>query len=90
MPRRCPNGSKGKIETHLRRAWEPITPTYYKCDQYRADPLQWWGGSCKLLLTIGATQEKKRVTPVPKGRRRRRRRGQLTQAFPKTYLTLLL
>jgi len=41
-------------------------------------------------LTIGATQEKKRVTPVPKGRRRRRRRGQLTQAFPKTYLTLLL
>jgi len=38
-----------------------------------------------------ATQEKKRVTPVPKGRRRRRRRrGQLTQAFPKTYLTLLL
>jgi hypothetical protein len=36
--RRCPNGSKGKIETHLRRAWEAITPTYYKCDQYRAPP----------------------------------------------------
>jgi len=37
---------------------------------------------------MGATQEKKRVTPIPKGRRRRR--GQLTQAFPKTYLTPLL
>jgi hypothetical protein len=36
--RRCPNGSKGKIEIHLRRAWEAITPTYYKCDQYRAPP----------------------------------------------------
>jgi hypothetical protein len=32
-------------------------------------------------LTIGTTQEKKRVTPIPKGRRRRRRRGQLIQAF---------
>jgi hypothetical protein len=44
-------------------------------------------GSCKLLLTMGATQEKKGVTPIPKGGRRR---GQLTQAFPKTYFTLLL
>ncbi len=89
MSRRCPNGSKGKIEIHLRRAWEAITPTYYKCEQYRARALQWWGGSCKSLLTMGATQEKKRLTPTPKGGRRRRK-SQLTQAFPKTYLTLLL